>query len=263
MTVDHNGALPPRIIPVGEEPPPSGNGRQRRQAREGREPKGKRAAAARFQCVNAFIDATMADLTPTERAVWLILWRDTKPNGLAATSQASMARRAGVTGRAEAQVLRLSMVYTLLDGKCIVEEDHLRAVLALWSYADASARLIFGAEPENPLISLVLAKPQGGGAVGLTRTDLHNAFSLNIPAANLLEALAKVRDRGDGYSERMRTGKPGAPAERWFARRSNEGSESTQAADSRPAAEGIDSLDSFVRRPSPDAATGGEEVVTL
>ena len=49
----------------------------------------------------------MADaLPPAERAVWLILWRDTKPNGLAGTSQMSIARRAGVSDRAVRSALR-------------------------------------------------------------------------------------------------------------------------------------------------------------
>src|SRR5262249_6577276 len=95
---------PPHIIPVGEEPPPmespgpapSGNGRHR----DGSQPKRKAATRGRFQGINAFIDFTMAGLTPAERSVWLILWRDTKPNGLAATSQADLARRAGVSERA-------------------------------------------------------------------------------------------------------------------------------------------------------------------
>jgi hypothetical protein len=42
----------------------------------------------------------MAGLAPAERSTWLILWRDSKPDGLATTSQASIARRAGVTDRA-------------------------------------------------------------------------------------------------------------------------------------------------------------------
>jgi hypothetical protein len=187
------------------------------------------------------------------------LWREVYP-------QLTAERRGlygAVTGRAEAQVLRLSMVYALLDGTCIIEEEHLRAALGLWAYADASARLIFGVEPENPLIGLVLAKLQGAGPAGMTRTELHNAFSRNVPAASLLEALAKLRDRGDAYSERVKTGRPGAPAERWLARRRNEVNESTQAADSRPPAEGIGSSNSFIRHPSPDNPAGGEEVVTL
>lgn len=55
--------------------------------------------AGRFAEVNAFIDFTMGGLTPAARSVWLILWRDTKPNGLARTGQADLARRAGVSDR--------------------------------------------------------------------------------------------------------------------------------------------------------------------
>jgi hypothetical protein len=185
------------------------------------------------------------------------LWHEVYP--------ALTAERSGLygaaTGRAEAQVLRLSMVYALLDGKCIIEEDHLRAALALWSYADTSARLIFGAEPEDPLVRPVLAKLQEA-ASGMTKTDLHNAFSRNIPAAKLLDVLAKLRDRGDAYCEKVKTGKPGAPAERWFPRRTNELNESMQAAGSRPAAEGIDSFNSFLRPPSPNDPASSEEVAT-
>src|SRR5262249_25754698 len=167
------------------------------------------------------------------------------------------AERAGlygaVTGRAEAQVLRLSMLYALLDGKAVIEQGHLRAALAVWAYADASARIIFGTEPEDPLIGVVLAKLQEAGSAGMTRTELHHAFSRNIPAAKLVEALAALRDRGDACPEKVKTGKPGAPAERWFARRRDEENESKAAGE-------IDSFNSSVRTPS-DA--NGEEVVTL
>jgi hypothetical protein len=167
-----------------------------------------------------------------------------------------------VTGRAEALVLRLSMLAALLDASGSIEEGHLRAALAFWSYADASANLIFGAEPEDPLIGLVLAKLREAPA-GMTRTDLHNAFCRNLPAAKLLEALTKLRDRGDAYSEQEKTGRPGAPTERWFARRTNEFNELIAPASSAQEGEGINSLSSFVRRPSPAGAADGEEVVTL
>jgi hypothetical protein len=167
-----------------------------------------------------------------------------------------------VTGRAEAQVLRMSMVYALLDGTAVIDEPHLKAALAFWSYADTSARLIFGTAPEDPLVGLVLAKLQEAHPGGVTRTDLHNAFSRNVPAPKLLEALAKLRDRGDAYAEKEKTGKPGAPAERWYARRTNEKNEPIDAAVSRRPVEGIDSFNSFVRTPSPESA-GGEEVVTV
>jgi hypothetical protein len=47
-----------------------------------------------------------------------------------------------VTARAEAQVLRLSCLYALLDQSPIVQVAHLDAALALWRYCEASARYI-------------------------------------------------------------------------------------------------------------------------
>jgi hypothetical protein len=161
-----------------------------------------------------------------------------------------------VTGRAEAQVLRLSMMYALLAGGGTIEEDHLRAALAFWSYADASAKLIFGAEPEDPLIGLVMAKLRESPS-GMTRTDLHNAFSHNIPAAKLLEALAKLRDCGDAYAEKTKTGRPGAPAERWFARK-NELNELIDPSATTPEDARIDSFNSFLRSSSLADAGDGE-----
>jgi hypothetical protein len=66
----------------------------------------RRRTGNRFGAINAFLDATMAGLRPCERAVWLLLWRDTRPNGLARTSQADLARRAGATERAVRSALR-------------------------------------------------------------------------------------------------------------------------------------------------------------
>lgn len=61
---------------------------------------GRVAARGWFAEINAFIDVTLARLTRAEAAVWLVLWRDTKPTGQARVSQADVARRAGVTDRA-------------------------------------------------------------------------------------------------------------------------------------------------------------------
>jgi hypothetical protein len=87
----------PRILAVGEEPPPLDDGEQRDRRRD--KPKGKSASAGRFAVLNAFVDFTMADLKPSERAVWLVLFRDTKRDGTARTSERDIARRAGVSDR--------------------------------------------------------------------------------------------------------------------------------------------------------------------
>lgn len=69
-------------------------------------PTGRSRARGRFAEVNGFIDYTLATLTPSAVAVWLVLWRDTKPDGLARTGQVDIARRAGVTDRTVRQALR-------------------------------------------------------------------------------------------------------------------------------------------------------------
>ena len=46
--------------------------------------------------------------------------------------------------RAEAQVLRLSCLYAVLDGTATIDTAHLDAAYALWRYCEASARYIFG-----------------------------------------------------------------------------------------------------------------------
>jgi CRP-like cAMP-binding protein len=82
---------------------PSGNGSAptRHQGHQGKA-KGKparRKTGDRFAVVNAFVDFTLAELTRNEIAAWLVLYRDTKPDGTARTSQADLARRAGTSDR--------------------------------------------------------------------------------------------------------------------------------------------------------------------
>jgi hypothetical protein len=48
-----------------------------------------------------------------------------------------------VTSRAEAQVLRLSLVYALLDCSDEIQPAHLEAALAVWEYCQRTAEWIF------------------------------------------------------------------------------------------------------------------------
>ncbi len=100
----------PQPIPVGQEPPPlrprpspGANGRApARHQGDQDKAKGKparRRTGDRFAVLNAFVDFTLAGLTRNEIAVWLVLYRDTKPDGTARTSQVDMARRVGKSDR--------------------------------------------------------------------------------------------------------------------------------------------------------------------
>lgn len=106
----------PRILAVGEEPPPLDNGDPRAHLASCRsKAKRKSAAAGRFGVLNAFADVTLATLDRASIAVWLLLWRDTKPNGLARTSQADLARRGGISERSVRRALDVLDRAGLLD----------------------------------------------------------------------------------------------------------------------------------------------------
>ncbi|HVA50206.1 MAG TPA: helix-turn-helix domain-containing protein [Pirellulales bacterium] len=66
---------------------------------DGGKSKAKRKSGDRFAILNAFVDFTAVSLPRAELLVWFTLFRDTKPDGLARTSQADLARRAGVNLR--------------------------------------------------------------------------------------------------------------------------------------------------------------------
>ena len=88
------------IIPGCEVLPPMNPPRPRTTSNNGKTEKPKRTkqTAERFGAINAFTDFTLRSLTRNETAVWLVLWRDTK-GGTARTSQADLARRAGIAER--------------------------------------------------------------------------------------------------------------------------------------------------------------------
>ncbi len=49
-----------------------------------------------------------------------------------------------MTARTEAQVVRLALVYALLDRSAVIDVPHLRAARALWDYAERSVLHVFG-----------------------------------------------------------------------------------------------------------------------
>lgn len=58
----------------------------------------KRKTADRFGVLNAFVDTSLVELSRSEIAVWLVLYRDTR-NGTVRSDQRNIARRAGVSQR--------------------------------------------------------------------------------------------------------------------------------------------------------------------
>jgi hypothetical protein len=121
-----------------------------------------------------------------------------------------------VLGRAEAQVLRLALVYALLDKQAFIDASHLLAALACWGYAEASARFVFGDALGDPVADEILRalreRPEG-----MTRTELIHHFGRHLSSDQLGRALA-VLARGN-FARATREQTPGRPVEGWKATR--------------------------------------------
>lgn len=119
-----------------------------------------------------------------------------------------------MTGRAEAQVLRLSLLYALLDGVGVIRAEHLLAALAVWEYAEASARYIFGDALGNPIADRVLDQLRTAPE-GLTRTEIRDLFGRHGKGSDIDIALRTLWEMSLVRREQVNTN--GRPAERWYA----------------------------------------------
>ncbi len=114
--------------------------------------------------------------------------------------------------RAEAHVLRLAMLYALVDGQTTIRTAHLRSGLALWDYAARSVSWATRAATADPLAEQIHAALTAS-ADGLTRTQLRDLFARNQPAARVDQALAALAQQGRAHRRRHLTA--GRPAEIW------------------------------------------------
>jgi hypothetical protein len=69
----------------------------------------------RWATFNAFMDTCCPLLSHVESKIWLLLFRDTKPDGLARTSSRNLAQRAGCSLRAVSLAMHLLKCAKLLE----------------------------------------------------------------------------------------------------------------------------------------------------
>ncbi len=121
-----------------------------------------------------------------------------------------------VTSRAEAQVMRLAMIYALLDCSSVIRGDHLESALALWDYCEASASYIFGSALGDPTADAIL-KALHASHEGLSRTAIRDLFGKHRSAADIDRALVLLREHSlvlDPIKEKT----DGRPVEVWRAK---------------------------------------------
>ncbi len=127
--------------------------------------------------------------------------------------------RAGLAGalsaRAAPHVMRLAMVYALLDHSPVIRPVHLMAGIALWDYCERSVNCVFGDRTGSPVADEVRDLLRAAPA-GLTRTELVAALGRHTHGDRLTQALLTLQGAGlVRRGEKEDTG--GRPAERWFA----------------------------------------------
>jgi hypothetical protein len=121
-----------------------------------------------------------------------------------------------VLARAEAHVLKVSTLFTALDMKGAIDEQHLEGALAAWAYSEASSKYIFGTASGDALADEILRALLHRGKLGLTRTEIRDMFLRNVSSGRVntaLELLQKTQQARCDISHPER----GRPVEKWYA----------------------------------------------
>ena len=122
-----------------------------------------------------------------------------------------------ITNRAEAQAIRLALLFALLDGRAEISPAHLRAALAVWEYADASAEYIWGTALGDPTADDILRLLRSAGDTGKTRNEIRDHFGRNRSADEIGRALARLATECKAISsQRPSAATGGRPAEVWI-----------------------------------------------
>ena len=129
------------------------------------------------------------------------------------------AERPGLVGaviaRSEAQVIRLSLIYALLDSQNAITPKHLEAAVAVWAYCEESALRIFGASLGDPVADDILQALRQSGSDGMTRTAIRDLFARHRSSGEVGSALVMLKTTGRIRMETRTTG--GRPVEVWIA----------------------------------------------
>ena len=137
------------------------------------------------------------------------LWCDIYP----VLSEGKAGMLGAITSRGEAQTMRLSSVYALLDSSRTIRRVHLEAALTFWKYAEDSAAFIFGNALGDPVADEIMRSLREAKETGLTRTQIRDLFNRHN-VSDVQRALNSLIQRGLVRVEKEETG--GRPSERFF-----------------------------------------------
>lgn len=124
---------------------------------------------------------------------------------------------AATTGRAAPIVLRMALVYAMLDTSKEIKAKHLLAAKEVWRYCEESAQFIFGDSVGDPVADQILAKLRKAGPDGMTRTQISELFQKNRTADEISRALRQLHGESLSRFEYEKSASKGRPKEVWFA----------------------------------------------
>jgi hypothetical protein len=105
------------------------------------------------------------------------------------------------TARAEAQMLRLSLIYALLDGADAIDLEHVEAAHAFWTYCEDTAAMVFGSRLGDPIADTLLDALRDAFPDGLGRTEQSALFERHVSAERLNLARTLLVERGYAREE--------------------------------------------------------------
>jgi hypothetical protein len=146
-------------------------------------------------------------------------WSDKASKRWAKIYEELSSERPGLLGavlaRAEAQTVRLSVCYALLDTSERIEVPHLEAALAVWRYAERSAQWVFADATGDSTVDSIREALRNAGEKGVSRTEMRDMFGRNMSVHEIERGLGFLLFKGWARRESIETG--GRPEERWFA----------------------------------------------
>ena len=119
-----------------------------------------------------------------------VMWREVYP-GLSGGRPGLLG---AATNRAEAQVLRLSVLYAILDQSEAITGSHLLAALDVWRYCDESAYWVFGDAVGDPTADTIIEALRAREF--LTRNDIRDLFQRHVSSARVAAALTTLLNAG-------------------------------------------------------------------
>lgn len=144
--------------------------------------------------------------TPAAEEVWALIYEKYADKG--------EGEIAALTGRAEAQILRLSLIYALMEGSDKIKPEHICTARLVWDYCQKSVEFIFSEFNREKESSMVLSLLNALKEKPLSQSEIYEVFNKHIDAKKMANLLKKMNAKGYIESKKEKTN--GRPKNYWY-----------------------------------------------